>query len=119
MLRDSRSTDATIPASDTEVGTDALAALAASSFHNTPHFEGEFSGTQRGSRGFGPPRRGPFVSAKGPKTMGARSVALRVPLPRSRSLGLRNSLRSDSPRPQIEFGTGAQPRPQAPWGGAM
>ena len=29
--------------------------------------------------------------------------------------GLRNSLRSDSPRPHIEFGTGAQPRPQAPW----
>ena len=37
-----------------------------------------------------------------------------VPLPRSRLLGLRNSLRSDSPRPHIEFGTGAQPRPQAP-----
>ena len=37
-----------IPASDTEVRTDALAALAASSSHNTPHFEGEFSGTQRG-----------------------------------------------------------------------
>ena len=33
--------------------------------------------------------------------------------------GLRNSLRSDSPRPHIEFGAGAQPRPQAPWGGAM
>ena len=27
--------------------------------------------------------------------------------------GLRNSLRSDSPRLHIEFGTGAQPRPQA------
>ena len=73
MLRDSRSTDATIPASDTEVGTDALAALVASSFHNTSHFEGEFSGTQRGSRGFGPARRGPFVSAKGPQTIGARA----------------------------------------------
>ena len=45
MLRDSRSTDATIPASDTEVGPDALAA---SSSHNMPHFEGECSGTQRG-----------------------------------------------------------------------
>ena len=33
--------------------------------------------------------------------------------------GLRNSLRSDSPRPYIEFGTGAQPRLEAPWGGAM
>ena len=29
------------------------------------------------------------------------------------------ALRSDSPRPLTEFGTGAQPRPQAPWGGAM
>ena len=26
---------------------------------------------------------------------------------------------TDSPRPQIEFGTGAQPRPEAPGGGAM
>ena len=42
-----------------------------------------------------------------------------VPLPHSRSLGLRNSLRSDSPRPHIGFGTGAQPRPQAPGNGAM
>ena len=40
-------------------------------------------------------------------------VALRVPLPQSRLLGLRNSLRSDSPRPQRRCGTGAQPRPQA------
>ncbi len=30
-------------------------------------------------------------------------------------LGLRNSLRSDSPRPYISFGTGAQPRLEAPW----
>ena len=30
-------------------------------------------------------------------------------------LGLRNSLRSNSPRPHIKFGTRAQPRPQAPW----
>ena len=30
-------------------------------------------------------------------------VALRGPLPQSRILGLRNSLRSDSPRPHIGF----------------
>ena len=35
--------------------------------------------------------------------------------PRSRLFGLRNSLRSDSPRPHIEFGTGAKPRLEAPW----
>ena len=51
-------------------------------------------------RGFGPARRGPFVSAKGPKTIGARAWPFRgVPLPQARLLGLRNSLRSDSPRP--------------------
>ena len=42
-----------------------------------------------------------------------------VPLPQSRLLGLRNSLRSDSPRPKIDFGTGAQPRPKAPGGSAV
>ena len=47
-------------------------------------------------------RTGSFVSAKGPKTIGARAWPQGVPLPQSRLLGLRNSLRSDSPRPQIE-----------------
>ena len=65
-------------------------------------------------RGFAPERRGPFVSAKGAKTIRARAWPQGVPLPQSRLLGLRNSLRSDSPRPQRDFGTGAQPRPQAP-----
>ena len=38
-----------------------------------------------------------------------------VPVPQSRLLGLRNSLRSDSPRLQNRIcGTGAQPRPKAP-----
>ena len=50
---------------------------------------------------------------------GRPGVARRVPLPRSRRLGLRNSLRSNSPRPHSGFGTGAQPRPQAPEGGVM
>ncbi len=41
-----------------------------------------------------------------------------VPVPRSLLLGLRNSLRSDSPRRQNgRDWTGAQPRPQAPGGG--
>ena len=48
----------------------------------------------------------PFAPGRGPH---------RVPLPQSRLPGLRNSLRSDSPRPQNRgFGPGAQPRPQAP-----
>ena len=64
--------------------------------------------------GFAPTRRGPFVSAKGPKTIGARAWPQGVPLPQSRLLGLRNSLRSDSPRLQPGFGTEAQPRPKAP-----
>ena len=96
MLRYYRSTDATIPASDTEVGTDAPSA---SSSHNTPHFEGEFSGTQRGSRGFGPACRGPFVSAKGPKTMGARAGpqgGAFAPVPTVRAAELA-SLRQSSP----------------------
>ena len=50
---------------------------------------------------------------------GRPGVALRGPLPRSRRLGLRNSLRSDSPRPQTKVRDRAQPRPQAPCGGAM
>ena len=51
---------------------------------------------------------------KDPKRGVPAGVARWVPLPRSRLLGLRNSLRSDSPRPHLEFGTRAPPRPQAP-----
>ena len=71
--------------------------------------------TPRGRmRGFGPARRDPFVSAKGPKTIGARARPFGCLCPSPERFGLRNSLRSDSPRPQLDFGTGAQPRPQAP-----
>ena len=55
-----------------------------------------------------------FCFGKRTQNHGRPSVALRVPLPRSRRFGLRNSLRSDSPRPHIEFGTWAQPRLEAP-----
>ena len=65
-------------------------------------------------RGFGPARRGSFCFGKRTQNHGRPGVALGGPLPRSRRLGLRNSLRSDSPRPQTRIGTGAQPRPQAP-----
>ena len=117
-----------------------------------------FAPTRRGS--FDPStssglRTGSFVSAKGPKTIGARAWPHGVPLPQSRFLGLpstsgalrltlrMNGLslpvhaslpfvlsvtewsrrkrsvsevegRSDSPRLQPGFGTGAQPRPKAP-----
>ncbi len=66
-------------------------------------------------RSFAPARRGPFVSAKGPKTIGARAWpqgGTFAPVPISRAAELA-SLRQSSP-PQIDFGTGAQPRPQAP-----
>ena len=66
-------------------------------------------------RGFGPARReGGFAGVR-PRTtrsfcFGKRTqnhwrpgAALRVPLPQSRLLGLRNSLRSNSPRPQLGF----------------
>ena len=72
--------------------------------------------------GFAPTRRGSFDYAQdrsfcfGKRTQNhwRPGVTLRVPLPQSRLLGLRNSLRSDSPRPHRGFGTAAQPRPQAP-----
>ena len=66
-------------------------------------------------RGFVPARRENFLVGFRPHTtrsfcFGKRSqnhsrpgVARRVPLPQSRLFGLRNSLRSDSPRPHIEF----------------
>ena len=56
---------------------------------------------------------------KDPKPLAPGRGPRGVPLPQSRMLGLRNSLRSDSPRHQIGFGTGAQPRPQAPGHGAI
>ena len=80
-------------------------------------FHGQTSSEQAFLRGVVPARRGPFVSAKGPKTIGARAWPQGVPVPRSRFLRLRNSLRSDSPRPKKRCGTGAQPRPQAPGNG--
>ncbi len=67
-------------------------------------------------RGFGPARRGEgmlagfrprtprsFCFGKRTQNHGRPGGALRVPLPRSRRLGLRNSLRSDSPRPPTRF----------------
>ena len=89
---------------------------------------------RKGLRGFGPARRGEamwgvaptrrgsfdyaqdrlFCFGKRTQNHGRPGVALWVPLPQSRRFGLRNSLRSDSPRLHIGFGTAAQPRPQAP-----
>ena len=61
-------------------------------------------------RGFAPARRGSFGYAQdrlfcfGKRTQNhwRPGVALRVPVPRSLLFWLRNSLRSDSPRPQID-----------------
>ena len=66
-------------------------------------------------RGFAPARRDPFVSAKGSKTMGAQARPFGCLCHSPEWFGLRNSLRSNSPRPQRKFGTAAQPRLQAPW----
>ena len=71
-------------------------------------------------RGFAPARRGPFVSAKGPKTIGARAwpqggTFAPVPIAWAAELA---SLRQSSPPNRI-FGTAAQPRPKAPGGGAF
>ena len=67
-------------------------------------------------RGFGPARRGgegfagcrprtarSFCFGKRTQNHGRPGVALRVPLPQSRFLGLRNSLRSNSPRLPIRI----------------
>ena len=73
-------------------------------------------------RGFVPARRGSFdklrtgsfVSAKEPKTIGARAWpqgGAFAPVPTVRAAELA-SLRQSSP--PNSFGTGAQPRPQAP-----
>ena len=68
--------------------------------------------------GFAPTRRGPFVSAKGPKTIGARAWPPRggacAPVPVTWAAELA-ALRQSSP-PYGMDGTGAQPRPQAPGG---
>ena len=70
----------------------------------------------RGARGVSAPRAEVLLfRQKDPKPWAPGRGPRGVPLPRSRLLGLRNSLRSDSPRPQTRVGTGAQPRPQAPW----
>ncbi len=70
-------------------------------------------------RGFGPARRGPFVSAKEPKTIGARAWPPRggacAPVPGVWAAELA-ALRQSSP-PNGRDGTGAQPRPEAPGGG--
>ncbi len=67
-------------------------------------------------RGFGPARRGPFVSAKGPKTSGARAGPPRggacAPVPGVWAAELA-ALRQSSP-PNGRDGTGAQARPEAP-----
>ena len=57
-----------------------------------PHDEGK-------NAGFRPPAPRSFCFGKRTQNHGRPGVALRVPLPQSRRLGLRNSLRSDSPRP--------------------
>ena len=72
-------------------------------------------GVEEGLWGVAPTRRDPFVSAKGPKTMGAQARPSGCLCLSPEWLGLRNSLRSNSPRPHIRFGTAAQPRLQAPW----
>ena len=50
--------------------------------------------------------------------MGARAWPFGCLCRSPERFGLRNSLRSNSPRPHIKFGTAAQPRPQAPSRGA-
>ncbi len=70
----------------------------------------------RGLWGFAPTRRGPFVSAKGPKTSGARAGPPRggscAPVPGVWAAELA-ALRQSSPSYGMD-GIGAQPRPQAP-----
>ena len=81
---------------------------------SAPHAEG-------GNAGFRPRTPRSFCFGKRTQNHWRPGVALRVPLPQSRLLGLRNSLRSDSPRPQIGSGPGrshARRRPEvAPWDG--
>ena len=56
-----------------------------------------------GFAGFRPRTPRSFCFGKRTQNHWRPGVALRVPLPRSRLLGLRNSLRSDSPRPPTRF----------------
>ena len=60
-----------------------------------PHDEGK-------DVGFRPHTTRSFCFGKRTQNHWRPGVALRVPLPQSRLFGLRNSLRSDSPRPHIE-----------------
>ena len=80
-------------------------------------------------------RTGSFVSAKGPKTIGARAWPFGCLRPGPDCLGCGTRFASfgfaplrsgqalrqaqDSPRPQRSCGTGAQPRPQAPRRGGI
>ena len=82
-----------------------------------PHGEREclrgFAPARRGS--FALLRTGSFVSAKGSKTMGAQARPFGCLCHSPEWFGLRNSLRSNSPRLSTrKFGTAAQPRLQAP-----
>jgi len=62
--------------------------------------------------GFRPGGRGPFVSAKGPKTIPPVRGPFGVPVPQHRIIWLRNSLRSNSARQIVGFDAVAQPRPR-------
>ena len=55
------------------------------------------------TRGFVPARRDPFVLAKGPKTISARARPYGFLRHRTESRWLRNSLRSNSPRPDFRI----------------
>ena len=84
-----------------------------------------FGRARRGgnARGFAPARRGPFVAGHLPvfpltlpspsrgEGYKARARPSGCLCPSPRLLGLRNSLRSDSPRPHIGFGTGGAATP--------
>ena len=69
------------------------------------------AGEKQGLAGFRPRTTRSFCFGKRTQNHWRPGVALRVPLPQSRSLGLRNSLRSNSPRPQLDFGTGRTATP--------
>ncbi len=53
-----------------------------------------------------------MFSTKGPKTISARARSPGFPSPQCQIIWLRNSLRSNSPRRTVGFGTAAQPRPR-------
>ncbi len=60
-----------------------------------------------------PGRRGPFVSAKGPKTISAPAWSMGFPARRTRIRWLRNSLRSNSARRVSGFSSASRPRRKA------